>query len=998
MKLLLSLKRFSWTIDSNVVSSRPQPSVIAVSGLPVNTKANDLHNIFSKYGFVGVINLIPSTVFDMASGKLFSSNLLSALVSFEDKTVDGKPVALAGAHSARVAVKSENGGYIGGTVVSVSLYSGDANIIPEIEGAPSALPVSIESADLGVLRPVQLKQAPANTASIASQVQSTDAAIPLVPTYKSPIPPALTLNAGTVMQGPYPSTPRSSSAISSPERPLNLSSRMLSRLQPTTSKITESKSRPLKNVADPLSAVATVEAAVGLEVVRVVGNAGRLPASATVLEIETKSEAWTEDQTPMLLKEVAGMVGKNLDEILVNDINRRVLLPLVNEVVDGILKEHSLRKAAISMATSAEISFAARNMPESVSSASLGSRVTRADDEELKRRDAANGSLPSFKKKPTVQERSTVPLKRPVVESDSSSDDDAGLTSNRKEILVRQKNLSIQLKDAQKTNRSRLAAINWSSDESSEEEEEDSNSHSNSVNELVPGIPAIPPSIMPTANSSAETKDVETETATPSFSGDASTVPEDEPEAPENGKSLYESLLEAQRNYRVLKKKPRFSQNKRADSDSTVEKGKKVDVAARKKKRRNVSQHLAAVTGYVRPTRQQTQFPPSPTDSAQDVLLPFVWPAEPIRTFNYLNIDPDWNDLGENSDEYDSDASLDFSNLDLVTGIAGDDRREEDLKFLHAAAVEERLRRKRSRLMKLKQRGEEIDVEAEMEAYQKTDMVEEFFITFGRHRTGAARTEGYYKIPEHEKYKYLNNNNRSLNDDPLLTTPAGSNSAYSASSGGNNSTTANSAQRSRGLSRNFGSGGSGSNGSGALADPQVRSASNSVFTAIYGENASDVIKYNDMRSRKNRLRFARSKIHDWGLFALEPIQADEIVIEYIGEMIRQKVADHREKLYEKSGIGSSYLFRIDDDNIIDATKSGNLARFINHCCDPNCNAKIITVDGQKKIVIYANKSVAEGEEITYDYKFPIEEDKIPCLCGAQVHAVCLLPISFLSWN
>ncbi|KAJ3211455.1 hypothetical protein HDU82_005813 [Entophlyctis luteolus] len=989
----------------------------------------------------------------MASGKLFSSNLLSALVSFEDKTVDGKPVALAGAHSARVAVKSENGGYIGGTVVSVSLYSGDANIIPEIEGAPSALPVSIESADLGVLRPVQLKQAPANTASIASQVQSTDAAIPLVPTYKSPIPPALTLNAGT----------------------------------------TESKSRPLKNVADPLSAVATVEAAVGLEVVRAVGNAGRLPASATVLEIETKSEAWTEaavgaevevavavavvvavetdgitiqthtgdetvrvqekhfpaegeavviacpvvetgvadssirvddvsvgrvagpsrfsgsynqtassssklqrdsdnnsrsDQTPMLLKEVAGMVGKNLDEILVNDINRRVLLPLVNEVVDGILKEHSLRKAAISMATSAEISFAARNMPESVSSASLGSRVTRADDEELKRRDAANGSLPSFKKKPTVQERSTVPLKRPVVESDSSSDDDAGLTSNRKEILVRQKNLSIQLKDAQKTNRSRLAAINWSSDESSEEEEEDSNSHSNSVNELVPGIPAIPPSIMPTANSSAETKDVETETATPSFSGDASTVPEDEPEAPENGKSLYESLLEAQRNYRVLKKKPRFSQNKRADSDSTVEKGKKVDVAARKKKRRNVSQHLAAVTGYVRPTRQQTQFPPSPTDSAQDVLLPFVWPAEPIRTFNYLNIDPDWNGLGENSDEYDSDASLDFSNLDLVTGIAGDDRREEDLKFLHAAAVEERLRRKRSRLMKLKQRGAEIDVEAEMEAYRKTDVVEEFFITFGRHRTGAARTEGYYKIPEHEKYKYLNNNNRSLNDDPLLTTPAGSNSAYSASSGGNNSTTANSAQRSRGLSRNFGSGGSGSNGSGALADPQVRSASNSVFTAIYGENASDVIKYNDMRSRKNRLRFARSKIHDWGLFALEPIQADEIVIEYIGEMIRQKVADHREKLYEKSGIGSSYLFRIDDDNIIDATKSGNLARFINHCCDPNCNAKIITVDGQKKIVIYANKPVAEGEEITYDYKFPIEEDKIPCLCGAQVHAAC----------
>ncbi|KAJ1549470.1 U3 snoRNP protein [Cladochytrium tenue] len=146
--------------------------------------------------------------------------------------------------------------------------------------------------------------------------------------------------------------------------------------------------------------------------------------------------------------------------------------------------------------------------------------------------------------------------------------------------------------------------------------------------------------------------------------------------------------------------------------------------------------------------------------------------------------------------------------------------------------------------------------------------------------------------------------------------------------------------------------------------------------------AADVAKYNQMKSRKLRLQFSKSRIHDWGLFALERIEANDIVIEYIGEIIRQKVADHREKLYERSGIGSSYLFRIDEDNIIDATKKGNLARFINHCCDPNCNAKIITVDGGKKIVIYANRDIEEGEEITYDYKFPIEDDKIPCFCGA----------------
>lgn len=49
---------------------------------------------------------------------------------------------------------------------------------------------------------------------------------------------------------------------------------------------------------------------------------------------------------------------------------------------------------------------------------------------------------------------------------------------------------------------------------------------------------------------------------------------------------------------------------------------------------------------------------------------------------------------------------------------------------------------------------------------------------------------------------------------------------------------------------------------------------------------------------------------------------------------------------------------------------------------PNCYAKIINVEGQKKIVIYSKQPIDVNEEITYDYKFPIEEDKIPCLCGA----------------
>ncbi|PLW07430.1 hypothetical protein PCASD_22403, partial [Puccinia coronata f. sp. avenae] len=120
----------------------------------------------------------------------------------------------------------------------------------------------------------------------------------------------------------------------------------------------------------------------------------------------------------------------------------------------------------------------------------------------------------------------------------------------------------------------------------------------------------------------------------------------------------------------------------------------------------------------------------------------------------------------------------------------------------------------------------------------------------------------------------------------------------------------------------------------------------------------------------------------WGLYAMETIPAGEMVIEYVGEVIRQAVADRREKLYERMGIGSSYLFRVDDDLVVDATKKGNLGRLINHCCSPNCTAKIITINGEKKIVIYAKVTIELGDEVTYDYHFPKEEVKIPCLCGS----------------
>lgn len=127
-----------------------------------------------------------------------------------------------------------------------------------------------------------------------------------------------------------------------------------------------------------------------------------------------------------------------------------------------------------------------------------------------------------------------------------------------------------------------------------------------------------------------------------------------------------------------------------------------------------------------------------------------------------------------------------------------------------------------------------------------------------------------------------------------------------------------------------------------------------------GEDA-DVLRFNQLQKRKKPVKFARSAIHNWGLYSLERIQASEMIIEYVGEKIRQEIADLREIKYTESGIGSSYLFRIDEGTVVDATKKGGIARFINHSCSPNCTAKIIRVGGTKRIVIYALRDIEKGK-------------------------------------
>ncbi|XP_051963095.1 histone-lysine N-methyltransferase 2B-like [Xyrauchen texanus] len=138
------------------------------------------------------------------------------------------------------------------------------------------------------------------------------------------------------------------------------------------------------------------------------------------------------------------------------------------------------------------------------------------------------------------------------------------------------------------------------------------------------------------------------------------------------------------------------------------------------------------------------------------------------------------------------------------------------------------------------------------------------------------------------------------------------------------------------------------------------------------------------RTSKEAVGVYRSAIHGRGLFCKRNIEAGEMVIEYSGIVIRSVLTDKREKYYDGKGIGC-YMFRIDDFDVVDATMHGNAARFINHSCEPNCYSRVINVEGQKHIVIFALRKIYRGEELTYDYKFPIEDasNKLSCNCGAK---------------
>lgn len=150
-----------------------------------------------------------------------------------------------------------------------------------------------------------------------------------------------------------------------------------------------------------------------------------------------------------------------------------------------------------------------------------------------------------------------------------------------------------------------------------------------------------------------------------------------------------------------------------------------------------------------------------------------------------------------------------------------------------------------------------------------------------------------------------------------------------------------------------------------------------------GSNLPMAMRYRTLKeTSKESVGVYRSHIHGRGLFCNRDIEAGEMVIEYAGELIRSTLTDKRERYYDSRGIGC-YMFKIDEHFVVDATMRGNAARFINHSCEPNCYSKVVDILGHKHIIIFALRRIVQGEELTYDYKFPFEDVKIPCSCGSK---------------
>src|SRR6478752_10133747 len=112
-----------------------------------------------------------------------------------------------------------------------------------------------------------------------------------------------------------------------------------------------------------------------------------------------------------------------------------------------------------------------------------------------------------------------------------------------------------------------------------------------------------------------------------------------------------------------------------------------------------------------------------------------------------------------------------------------------------------------------------------------------------------------------------------------------------------------------------------------------------------------------------------SEIQGTGAFAIRTIRKGTRITEYLGQRVSWRTADKR---YDDENMSRhhTFLFTVDDKTVIDAAVNGNDARFINHSCDPNCEA----INDRKRIFIEAIKTIPAGTELVYDYQYERTDD------------------------
>ena len=148
-------------------------------------------------------------------------------------------------------------------------------------------------------------------------------------------------------------------------------------------------------------------------------------------------------------------------------------------------------------------------------------------------------------------------------------------------------------------------------------------------------------------------------------------------------------------------------------------------------------------------------------------------------------------------------------------------------------------------------------------------------------------------------------------------------------------------------------------------------------------------------SSPRHFELRNSPIQGTGAFATTDIKKGTRLIEYTGEKISHDEADRRYD-DEKMKRHHTFLFTLDDNWILDAANGGNESMYINHSCDPNCEAVIV---GGKRIYIEAKKNIREGEELVYDYQYERRDDHTAadekfyaCRCGSpKCRGTILMP-------